>query len=199
MSTTTAVSTPSSVHADDLLDDFILERVSYWASQVARTFDLSDEEREDVRHDLVLELLDSAVRFDPAQSAWHTFASNVLRLAASRIRRDRGRRASFRPKYSRVLLEQTTVSEPHSVIDPHDDIGDLERRLDVEQVLASMPPVLRRTCELLKHLSPPEVARVMGVHRVTVYRRVAQARCFFEEAGLDPSGNGASNSAPAQM
>jgi len=195
MSTTTAASIPSSVPAEDLLDDFVLERVSYWAAQIARTFHLSDEEREDVRHELILKLLESAARFDPAQSTWHTFASRALHLSASCIRRDTGRRVSRRPRYSRILLEQTTVSAPHAVIDTHDDIGDLQRRLDVAQVLASMPPLLRRTCELLKHLPPPDVARAMGVHRVTIYRRVASARRFFEEAGLDPSGNGASNSA----
>ena len=185
MSATLPAPTVPAVDNKHLLDDFVLTRVDYWARKLARRFRLSDDERDDCRHSMVLELLQAAQRFDPAKATWHTFACRVLDLFARHLRREEGNRLARRPGPSPKAPEEGSGSALDAIVDEHDDIGDVERRLDVEQVMAAMSPRVRKACQLLKHLSPPEAAQAMGIHRSSIYRLMASARRCFEEAGLD--------------
>jgi len=199
--TTTAASTPSSVHNKDLLDHFVLDRIGYRARRLAVQFNLDDGRQDDLRQDMVAEVLRAATRFDPTRTTWHTFACRVLDRLVKHIARAESLR---RVREADGLPHDPCSAEGvpavlAAMVDPRDDLADLELRLDVDHVLASMPPRLRQACELLREYSPPEVARMMGIHRNSIYRLVARARRYFEEAGLGPSEISAANAALSQM
>jgi RNA polymerase sigma-70 factor, ECF subfamily len=188
MSNTVNASIPSSTSSKDLLDDFVIGRIDFRARMMAKTLGLSDEERDDLRQDMTVEVLKAARRFDSAQATWHTFVCRVLGRFAKQYRRDEGVRRkheTLQPIGDAAADGDTAVSAFEAIPDEHDDIGDLERRLDTETVLASLPPRLRRICELLKDKSPAEVAAELGIHPRSIYRLMASARRHFEAAGLD--------------
>jgi len=202
MSAITAVPIPSSTLTKNPLDGYVLGRIDFRARHLARTLGLSDEERDDVRHDMTVEVLKAARRFDPAQATWHTFVCRVLNRFTRQYGRDEGVRRKHEvapPACDAATDGDSAASVFDSVPDQHDDLGDLERRLDTQAVLASLPWRLRKVCELLKHKSPPEVAAALGIHRSAIYPLIARARRHFAAAGLDISETGAANCDHPQM
>jgi len=190
MSTVTTASTSSFATSNDLLDAFVLRRIDFRARHLARTLGLSDEERDDLRHDMTVEVLKAARRFDPALATWHTFVCRVLSRFVRQYGRDeavRRRHEAAAPLGDGPADGATDASMFDSIPDEHDDIAELELRLDTQSVLASLPPTLRKVCELLKYKTPPEVAAELGIHRSTIYPLIAKARRHFLAAGLDIS------------
>jgi len=192
-----------STDSSNLLDDYVLERVRFQARRLAARFGLPDDRREDFEQDLIVELLKAAGRFDPAGgAAWHTYACRVLDLAIKKLSQlecRRRRREAGRP----LRFTESPDGCPSAVNNPaheaQDDIIALETKLDIEQVLAAMPPRLRAVCELLKTHTPAEAAAVVGIHRSSIYRTIAQVRARFEKAGLGFSRNGAADPRSARM
>lgn len=167
----------------ELLDEFVVERIRYRVNRVTIKFELSDDAREDLRQAMIAELLRAAKRFDPATARWHTFACGVLKMYAHRVAVDLARTAE-QPAGSPTSLDANLPAFRNQLCDRHDDIGDVERRLDVAAVLAKMPPRVRELCELLKVMTRNQAAKKLGVHLSWVYRQVAVARACFEEAGI---------------
>jgi RNA polymerase sigma factor (sigma-70 family) len=188
--------------ADDLLDNYVLRRIEFHARRVARVLYLTDEERDDVRHDMTVYVLQAARRFDPALASWHTFVCRVLLFAGKKLcHEEHLRRKRMASRLTLVQKEsgESTLLFVESIPDEHDPIGDLELRLDTQAVLASLPPRLRKICELLKHKSPPEVAAELGINRNSIYRLIASARRHFEAAGLEILETRAANPAHPRM
>ena len=73
--------------ADDLLDHFVLDRIGYRARRLAVQFNLDDGRQDDLRQDMVAEVLRAATRFDPTRTTWHTFACRVLDRLVKHIAR----------------------------------------------------------------------------------------------------------------
>jgi DNA-directed RNA polymerase specialized sigma24 family protein len=60
--------------------------------------------------------------------------------------------------------------------------------LDVEVVLAAVPPDLRRVARAVGTRSVAEAARHLGMPRPTLYRRLRELRAAFEAAGFGEFG-----------
>ncbi len=186
-----------------LIDDYVLERIDFRARRLAIKLRLSDDRRDDLQQEMVVELLKAADRFDPDGSAsWHTYACRVLDLAVKKLAQNECRmrqREAGRP----MGFSESPDGYPSAVNNPahegEDDLAQLELRLDIEHVLSEMPERLREVCELLKHLSPTEAAEEMGIHRNSIYRLIAKARKYFKAAGLGFSQNSAADPSPARM
>jgi len=63
----------SQLTAEQLIDEYALERISFRIRVLTSQFDLSEAEQEDCRHDMVVELLTAFQRFDPAKAKRETF------------------------------------------------------------------------------------------------------------------------------
>jgi len=192
----------SQTHTSDLIDDYVLARIDFRVRQLAGKFNLDENRQDDCRQDMVVDLLNAAERFDPAKAKWHTFACRVLDIAVMRFTQlecRRRQREGGRP----MGFSQAPDGCPAAVNNPahegHDDIAELELRLDVSLVLARMPQRLQDAAEALKFLSPPEAAKVLGIHRNSIYRLIAEIRAYFEQAGLGLSEFGAADSASQRM
>jgi RNA polymerase sigma factor (sigma-70 family) len=203
MSNTNSTSIPSSPSSKDLLDAFVLERIDFYARKVAKRLGVKGEDLDDIRQDMTLEVLKAARRFDSDQATWHTFVCRVLTKHARHYRRDervRRRHETLSPMDEVEPDGSTDLLDPEAIMDEHDDIGDVDLRLDTETVLASLPPRLRKVCELIRAgKTPDEVAAAVGVHRCHLYRLLDAARRHFEAAGLSFSDSGATNYLLPQM
>ena len=63
----------------------MMAAAAYQARRVARTLKLSDAEREDAEHEILLVLLERRRFFDPARGPWTPFAHRIARQAAQSV------------------------------------------------------------------------------------------------------------------
>ena len=72
--------------------------------------------------------------------------------------------------------------EPFDIVDPAPDhVAAANERMDLEDLLASLPRDERWLAEELKYKSVAEIAEDAGVHRGTVYRRLASLRAIWPQ------------------
>lgn len=172
--------------ADTPLDAWIMARIDYRALRLAARLGLDEQRTQDVRQELVLALLASLSRFDPAKSTWRTFACQVLDRRAKQLLRDEMARRSREAGRPVGLALRRDGSAPHTGNARHEDVEAVDLRLDVEQVLSEMPERLRAVCALLASHTPTEAARLAGIPRTSLYRLIEQARPYFRRAGYGP-------------
>src|SRR5262245_46587991 len=63
----------------------LMAAAAYQARRVARTLKLSDVDREEAEHQIVLTLLERRRFFDPARGPWTPFAHRIARQAAQSV------------------------------------------------------------------------------------------------------------------
>jgi len=182
--------------AEQLIDDYALERIDFRVRRLAIQFDLSEDEQEDYRHDMVVELLSAFDRFDPGKAKRETFVNRVLDKFvkyATRIRCTHKRRPCDSPLgFDDVTLGfQPVVNDPRS--GQIDEQGRVELRLDMEDALARMPERLQRVCRVLMEFDPAEAAEQLGICRQSIYRNIAEIRPYLAAAGLKMPGNSATD------
>lgn len=187
--------TPSS----HLIDDYVLKRIEFRTRQLAIKLRLPDDRRDDLAQEMAVELLKAVDRFDPNGSAsWHTYACRVLDLAVKKLTQNECRmrkREAGRPMGFAQSPDGCSSAVNNPAHEGEDELAQLEMKLDVDLVMSRLPARLRQACELLKEHSPAEAAEAMGIHRNSIYRMIAQARVYFENAGLGFEETSAANSA----
>lgn len=163
-----------------ILDRYAMKRIEFRARRLAIRFNLDDDQREDLAQDMVVELLAAFPRFDETKASRKTFVNRVLDLFSKHTIRTRMNQMK-RDFESTVCLHELDESA-HPACDGSQG-SKLDMKLDIEDIFAQMPGTLQRICILLKSFSVTEVAKILNIHRVTLYRRVLQIRAIFEKAG----------------
>ena len=192
----------SKLPPEQLIDQYALERIDFRVRRLASQFDLSQDEQEDYRQDMVVELLSAFGRFDPGKAKRETFVNRVLDKFvkyATRVRCTHIRRACDSPLgLDDVCLGfQPVVNETRA--GELDEQGQRELRLDMAAAIARMPERLQRVCHLLMELDPADAAEELGICRQSIYRNIGEIRQYLAAAGLGASENGATDSAQVQM
>jgi RNA polymerase sigma-70 factor (ECF subfamily) len=184
------------VPANDI-DPFVRELVRRKARQIIGRAGLTAQDREDVEQELLLRAIRRLSGRDPQQAHAPAFIITVIKHLAANLLRDRGAR---RPPCSTQSLA-TPLLTPEGPTDLAAAMGrrELEARLgvhgrsdaelaqlvaDAADVLAGLPAELRELAERLKTQSVADIARDMGVPRMTLYQKVRLLRMRFERAGL---------------
>lgn len=141
-------------------------------------------EHDDVRQDLLLDLLTRLKGFDPARSSLPTFAAICFRHRATHLgilsgRERRGRHpaaldAPLPDGEGLILLDTISNGDGYGAwigqsIDRH---GASEQRLDFDRALSLLGPDAIPLCAAL--LEPPQVAQTLS--RTTAHRRVHELR-----------------------
>ncbi|MBW8269992.1 sigma factor [Caldovatus aquaticus] len=173
----------------------IAERAARRVCRIAR---LPAQEREDIRQDLLLDLLTRLPAFDPARGSLAAFATvcfrhRGIRLAA-RLRRERDGRhpASLDAPIAGAdgeevsLAELIPESEGHAAWcgQPTDRIAALERRLDLGRAGAALDERDHPLCAALAEHTPHELGRRGPLPRSVLYRRIAEMRLRLFAAGI---------------
>ena len=188
--------------AERLIDRYVLDRIEFRVRRLTIQFDLSEDDQDDYRQDMVVELLSAFDRFDPGKSKRETFVNRVLDKFvkyAIRTRCTHQRRACDSPLgLDDVCLGfQPVVNEARA--GELDEQDRRQLRLDMAPAINGMPERLQRVCRLLMEFSPAEAAERLGICRQSIYRNIAEIRRHLAAAGLDRSGIGATDSPQVQM
>lgn len=192
----------SSNSNNNAIDDYVLERIDYRARRLAIQFGLTDEQRDDLAQDMVVEVLDAMAKFDPAQSNRKTFISRVLDkfvMNAIRTETHRRRRECDNPLSLDDIVEgcNPVVNDPRQ--GQLSETGQLDMKMDVDRVLSQMPRQLREICTLLKTHTITETAVILGINRTAIYRQLTEAREYFQRSGYDYSDFCATESGQLQI
>ncbi len=192
----------SKLSAKQLIDEYVLERIAFRLRRLAKQFNLTEDEQEDYRQDMVVELLSAFERFDPGKAKRETFVNRVLdKLVkyATRTRCTHRRRACDSPIGFEGIAPGYQLVVNDTCAGELDEQGRRELRLDVKVVMARMPERLRGVCRLLMEFDPTAAARELGICRQSIYRNIAEIRRYLTAAALGMSQNGATHSPQVQM
>ena len=169
------------------IDAFAVQEACRCASRLIATAGFRRDDREDLRQDIILDLLRRTPRFDVSRGDWHGFVRGVSRhRALTQIAQHRRRRWE-------VLAGDLGPADDGYPLDAFDcrrraDAASvLHLRLDVRRVVASLPPRLRSLARALGQMPVNEVCLHTGKSRATVHRMTVEIRGVFLAAGIAPS------------
>jgi RNA polymerase sigma-70 factor (ECF subfamily) len=191
---------PAPETVEDLTDEFVrtaMATTDHYARRIARTLRLPETDIDDLRQDLLLEVLRRGVRFDPARAAWVTFVEMISRHAAADLatrlvqaRRTHGGSIDapvVMPDGSRLSLTEVLSEEDGLAAlwnGPVDPFLDVERRIDLERFINALPDHLRRLCRLLQTETPAVAQRLSGASTAAFYRDLQDLRMRLRAVGL---------------
>lgn len=183
------------------LNDYARTVIRHKARQLIGKYRFTQDEYEDLKQEMALDLLARLSKFDRSKASLNTFIARIVDRRISTLIRHRtqGKR-DYR-------CEGCSLDEP---IDDQDGSGArrgdalgqddydlrtgrhsrpeserIDMRLDVSLVLSELPPDLRELAERLLDHSIAEAARDLGVPRSTLYDTgIARLRNAFEDKGL---------------
>ncbi|MDB5407742.1 MAG: hypothetical protein JWL84_2654 [Rhodospirillales bacterium] len=166
------------------------------AARLVRRFRLPHHERDDLRQDLLLDLILRLKSFDPTRGSLGAFAGRIVahraaRLAA-RIRRDRGMFAPVSLDDPTPDTEGTTVGDATAECSgylammgqPTEGFASADRRLDLDRALGTLRRSDLALCGRLTHRTPTELSEEGLGSRANLYRWVHEIRLRLMTAGL---------------
>ncbi len=179
VATTCPVVPTSSIH----IDEYALRRIEFRVRRLARVFGLNDEHADDLRQDMVVELLKALPRFDPFRCSQRTFTCRILNRTFKSMARTLVARLRHRAMNPGFLGEfEPVCNNPARGELSEEDLADV--CMDFEHIIPSMPDRLRRVAEtLMVRGCPADAARALGVHRANILRAMRDIRAIFEAAG----------------
>lgn len=182
------------------LSDYAIRHIRHRVRQLARTEGFAAQDIEDIRQDLIVDLLKRLPKFDPSKATCNMFVARIIDRKVAALIRDRNceKRNPRREECSlnecvddgkggsveRIQTIAADETDRWLGRQARSDQETAELALDVEEVLKRLPDNLRRLCEFLKTGSIADAARAMGVPRTTLHDHVKQLREVFEAAGM---------------
>ena len=174
-------------HQAFLLGDYVRDRIDFRVERLGILFELGEEDKEDLRQRMYLELWRAWRRFNPEASCRETFATRVLDCLFKYLLRGNLNRQQRECDSPLAFDDVTDGFEP--VVNEvrggaRDEQALRELRLDIEAVIDGMPERLQRVCRTLMVYSGREAARRLGIGKSSLYRARASIRKRFEAAGI---------------
>ena len=178
----------------------LLREADRAARRLRRKLCLPACEREDLRQDLLVDLLRRLPAYDPSRGTIGAFAGVVLsnRCVRLAIRHHRQRRAQGGTMLSLdapvadsveplgcLLAEADGLAAWHG--QDRDTQADIQTRDAVQSALARLPEADRRFCGALAHRSVAALAAEGFGSRSALYRRLAELRHVLTARGLGPA------------
>lgn len=174
-----------------------IRRIRFLASKLSRQNAVPGMDREDIEQDLVLDLLQRIGRHDPARARLETFAEHVLDNRVATLTRPCARLRNERQMVSTDAPVPSNDNDAESGQLPDDNLvtgnGDadpasvenqLSLRIDVERFVGKLPPALRLCADIMRNGNVSEGASKTGLHRSTIYERLAHLRAEAAAIGL---------------
>lgn len=162
-----------------------------YAQRGARRLRLSRSDRDDLRQDILLTMLERTARFEPERAPWDAFATLLARhVVADRVQI---RRAGVQREP--VELDLDALPEGSSVT--LCEQVDYDLRLDLARVGAEMPEACGQLLALLCSTDDiAEAQRRSPGSCATFYRTLTELRCWLHAAGLRPMRAASARAAP---
>ncbi|MBI2717212.1 MAG: hypothetical protein HYX36_00390 [Rhizobiales bacterium] len=185
-----------SISPEDL--KFLLHEAELVARRLIRTLALSQADLDDVRQDLLADLIARLPAFDAERGSLGAFANVVLtnraHRLAERVRRERGLSGVGTLSLDEVVgaAEGLTRGDLTPEADgfaavlgqPVNAAAVTEQRIDAERGLGVLRPDDRSLCAALSHTTIDRLAKSGRGSRASLYRRVKEIRFAFTAHGL---------------
>ncbi len=151
------------------------------AARAARRQHLHRADRDDLRQDILVALLERQAQFNPARGAWSTFAGVVARTVVADQRRARQRQ--------RVTCLPLDLDQfPAGASATQQDCADADLTLDLQRVAAELPLRPGTLLRLLAGMGDVAAAQRADARSCTAfYRAVADLRCWLRASGMRPA------------
>lgn len=178
---------------EPIISNYAMRVASSKAGRLCCRAGFNKSDAEDIRQELLLDLLKNLPNFDPSKGSEEVFVCRAMRSKAIKLLRDRMASNRTPSRTSGSMNEMIYDKEERRLVELGQTIGEddpsfeqVDLRLDVESVMAKLPSDLRELCELLKTKSITEAAKALGLGLGSVYWRLDKLRAIFREAGLEP-------------
>lgn len=184
----------------DGLDEYAVKLIRHKARQLVGRAGFVEADRHDLEQDMAVDLLRRLPRFDPRLAKRETFIARIVEHRVATILetqkagvRDYRRCAGSLDERRTYDSGETSDGPPlldqaeylrETLASAQRDEDLLALRIDIERVLASLPPELRALCDRLRIATVREVARETGVPPSTLYEAIWKLRTFFDRAGV---------------
>lgn len=182
------------------LNDYAGKIIRYKARQLIGKYGFNQDDYEDLRQEMTLDILQRLPKFDATKAGMNTFVSRIIDHKISTIIRHR---TQGKRDYRRACsLDEPIEDENGASVtrgemlsqDDHDlhagkhtrpESARTEIRAVISLTISELPPELRYLAELLLARSITQAAEELGVPRSTLYETgIAQLRKTFEDRGL---------------
>jgi RNA polymerase sigma-70 factor (ECF subfamily) len=189
---------PTTISHSDV--QLIIREATAAATRLIHRLRLPRHQHEDVRQDLLVDLLTRLKAFDPARGMLGAFAGKIVAHRANRlaqgIHRERTLFASFSLDDPLPDSEGTPLSDIISEADgysaisgqPTDRVHELERHLDLDRALGSVREDDLALCADLIDGTPTQISRGGARPRASLYRQVREIRLRLMAAGVSAAG-----------
>jgi RNA polymerase sigma-70 factor (ECF subfamily) len=179
--------------------DALLRAADRIARRIVRQYRIPGHEHEDLRQDLLTDIFARLKSFDPNRGDLGAFAASCFEHRATRlierIRRSRATMSAVSLDDPQPGSEGLTIGDTIAEADGYaarlgqvtDAFAAVERRLDLDRALGTLPADFLSLCAELAERSPHEVAKASPSSRATVYRQVHELRLCLLVAGI-PAG-----------
>jgi RNA polymerase sigma-70 factor (ECF subfamily) len=166
------------------------------ALALCRSLNLQLSEKDDLRQDLLVDLLSRLSAYDPERGSFGAFAQVCIRHAGSRIaKKVKRERAGRHPANLDDIIPGTegltlaeTIPEDGGYAawcgQPVNAIASLERRLDLDRAGAAIDPEDYPLCAALSQNTPHECGEQKLMPRMRIYRRIREMRLRLLAAGI---------------
>jgi RNA polymerase sigma-70 factor, ECF subfamily len=184
----------------DGIDDDARYLIEVMTSRLVGQYGFTYDDVEDIRQDLLLDLLKRLPRYNPQRSQRKTFIRRLIEHELAHILE--ARHAPCRDhRLMTDSLEDPVCEEDGIVLILLDTLDEtevlrlqgrtrrppeevIELRVDLERLLATLTPEQREICAHLIDRTVTEVARLLGIPRTSIQDIMQKLRVLFEEAGL---------------
>lgn len=188
--TANAVGASARADLDDDMLRAMLGAAAYQGRRVARTLNLSQTEREDAEHEILLALLERRRFFDASRSPWGPFAHLIARQAAQSIADDlaRERIVRFNALSLSASPDGSNLADDHLSL-PDENVPtelDVLNAISVCTFVGNLPAELRLVAEaaLTAEGELGEAQRSTSLSSSEFYRRLSEIRLRMLMVGL---------------
>ena len=181
-------------------DSFASQLIRQKAWQLVRHPGFSKSDRPDIEQELAIELVQKYDQFDPERARETTFIARVVEhKAVSLVRARQAEKRHFRRNgkslnetisdgddgtVERAQTVDAAGAKRHTGQAPRSDEEVARLKLDIDEVLETLPADLRKLAEMLTEMTEYAASRQLGKSRRQVANDVARLRERFEDAGL---------------
>lgn len=158
-----------------------LTAAHHHAQRGGRRLHLGSADRDDLRQDILLAMLQRRGQFDPARGAWSTFIGVVARHAvADRVRAER-------EKQSPTFVPLDVDDFPAGCSATQQDAVDPSLPLAIERAIEDLPAEPRALLQLIRQTGDvADAQRASAQSCASFYRGIADLRFWLLAAGLRP-------------
>lgn len=169
-----------SISASDL--QILLHEAEVAAARMVRRFQMPACDRDDLRQDILVDLLGRLRAFDPKRGTFGAFVGTIAGHRATRLSNRIRRRLAMS---SMISLDEPGIGEvtmaegdgPSASMGQSFDCSiEIEQRLDLTRALCALRPAEVSLCAKLAEYSPTEISRTGAYSRATLYRRITKIR-----------------------